>query len=433
MPVSSVSYFPAQRATDRIVGLNAGLRQTGDRVFLAGLNAGSDSTAADLIVIGSSACDAGLLVGAGEADGTIVIGSNALGAQSAQAGANLGANIVIGLRALEALAGGGQNIVIGTRAMQNAINTATGQHASNVVIGFEALQFQNSSGPASTAQTSSSVIIGARACRLGALADSAFLSCVIIGARACDAFAGVQMNQSVVIGTQAARNATHNGTGNNVIIGHGACDALTNGINNVVIGQGTNLSSGGSNVLIGSASSLSTGSENTVIGAACLTLASGSRNIVLGSQAGNGENPANSDRLIIETFDGVTRRALLYGDLSIGNLIVGRSAPGVDRAFGVGPTNILKLLNGTIGDATTRTGGGYFYVTGGVLHFVQSDGTDNTVQIGSAAGQLLRSNVALANGAGIAAGTLGNAPAVGNPTKWLAIDDNGTVRQIPAW
>lgn len=39
----------------------------------------------------------------------------------------------------------------------------------------------------------------------------------------------------------------------------------------------------------------------------------------------------------------------------------------------------------------------------------------------------------IANGAGIASGTLTNAPVSGNPTKWLAIDDNGTTRYIPAW
>jgi hypothetical protein len=26
-----------------------------------------------------------------------------------------------------------------------------------------------------------------------------------------------------------------------------------------------------------------------------------------------------------------------------------------------------------------------------------------------------------------------NAPAAGNPTKWIPIDDNGTTRYIPAW
>lgn len=46
---------------------------------------------------------------------------------------------------------------------------------------------------------------------------------------------------------------------------------------------------------------------------------------------------------------------------------------------------------------------------------------------------LIGSTVALADGAGAAAGTLLNAPVAGNPTKWLAIDDNGTTRHVPAW
>lgn len=42
-------------------------------------------------------------------------------------------------------------------------------------------------------------------------------------------------------------------------------------------------------------------------------------------------------------------------------------------------------------------------------------------------------STALTNGAGVAAGTLATAPSVGNPTKWIGINDNGTVRYIPAW
>ena len=46
---------------------------------------------------------------------------------------------------------------------------------------------------------------------------------------------------------------------------------------------------------------------------------------------------------------------------------------------------------------------------------------------------LLTTSVALTNGAAAAAGTLGNAPVAGNPTKWVPINDNGTTRFIPAW
>ena len=46
---------------------------------------------------------------------------------------------------------------------------------------------------------------------------------------------------------------------------------------------------------------------------------------------------------------------------------------------------------------------------------------------------LLATNTTLTNGAGSSTGTLTNAPAAGNPTKWIAINDNGTTRYIPAW
>lgn len=42
-------------------------------------------------------------------------------------------------------------------------------------------------------------------------------------------------------------------------------------------------------------------------------------------------------------------------------------------------------------------------------------------------------STALTDGAAGSVGTLTNAPAAGNPTKWIGINDNGTVRQIPSW
>jgi len=46
---------------------------------------------------------------------------------------------------------------------------------------------------------------------------------------------------------------------------------------------------------------------------------------------------------------------------------------------------------------------------------------------------LIATSVPLSDGAAAALGTLTNAPSAGNPTKWVAIDDNGTSRYIPAW
>jgi hypothetical protein len=46
---------------------------------------------------------------------------------------------------------------------------------------------------------------------------------------------------------------------------------------------------------------------------------------------------------------------------------------------------------------------------------------------------LLTTSSAVTSGAGSSAGTLLNAPAAGNPTKWIPFNDNGITRYIPAW
>lgn len=46
---------------------------------------------------------------------------------------------------------------------------------------------------------------------------------------------------------------------------------------------------------------------------------------------------------------------------------------------------------------------------------------------------LIRTTTTLTDNAAAALGTLSNAPAAGNPTKWVQINDNGTTRFIPAW
>jgi len=58
--------------------------------------------------------------------------------------------------------------------------------------------------------------------------------------------------------------------------------------------------------------------------------------------------------------------------------------------------------------------------------------TGGTVKVTGGA-TLISTNTALTNGAAAALGTLTNAPAAGNPTKWVAINDNGTIRYIPTW
>ena len=51
----------------------------------------------------------------------------------------------------------------------------------------------------------------------------------------------------------------------------------------------------------------------------------------------------------------------------------------------------------------------------------------------NAATFMIRTKTSYSNGAAAGAGTITNAPAAGNPTKWIPVDDNGTTRYIPAW
>lgn len=67
-------------------------------------------------------------------------------------------------------------------------------------------------------------------------------------------------------------------------------------------------------------------------------------------------------------------------------------------------------------------------ITPGATHRLDVNGS---LRIASTT--MLFTSVSFTNGAGAAAGTLANAPVAGNPTKWIPIDDNGTVRYIPAW
>lgn len=46
---------------------------------------------------------------------------------------------------------------------------------------------------------------------------------------------------------------------------------------------------------------------------------------------------------------------------------------------------------------------------------------------------MIRTSTSYTNGAAANTGTLLNAPAAGNPTKWIPVDDNGTTRYVPAW
>lgn len=96
-----------------------------------------------------------------------------------------------------------------------------------------------------------------------------------------------------------------------------------------------------------------------------------------------------------------------------------------------GVTNYAIFTN-----AGTVHFGGDVQATSKVIVGTDPGGTD-ALRVGGAMTindtKLMTTKTNFTNGAAAAAGTLTNAPTVGNPTKWIPINDNGTTRYIPAW
>lgn len=93
----------------------------------------------------------------------------------------------------------------------------------------------------------------------------------------------------------------------------------------------------------------------------------------------------------------------------------------------IAPATVGAINNVNIGAATRGTGA----FTSGAFNAGLAVSAGVLSSPGGAT--FMKATAALTNGAGALAGTIANAPAVGNPTKWIGIDDAGTVRYIPAW
>lgn len=395
MPIYTPSYFPPAQQNGSIVGATSGLNSQGARRFLAGLSAGNGGTVNDLIIIGNLAGDAGITDS--NLAGSILIGNNAGSALRFSSSSDAVKQVLaIGTDAAQTMVNG-SGVYIG----QDAANAAVGDSnlpERNVVIGEGACENAAVSS-ALGGQFSTCVIIGHRAARRTVPTAASLLSSVIIGYQSLPL---TSCSQCVYIGATVGPTATGS---TNTVIGNAGATGLGTGSGNTIIGANSNIANdatdnigvgrtlavGGTgcndNIVLtnnGGVSTLAIGADgNVLLGSPLgISLTGGaSRNILIGHNAGQGEITANSDRLIVETFQttGSVRRAILYADMAAGNLVVGRSAPGATRNFGnPGTTNALMILEGTVG-ASNPSGGGYFYYDAATgLHFVGAAGT-NTV------------------------------------------------------
>lgn len=93
-------------------------------------------------------------------------------------------------------------------------------------------------------------------------------------------------------------------------------------------------------------------------------------------------------------------------------------------------TNII--LYTTPKSSTTLTEAARVHASGGLSIGTSSDPGIGLIYTNSAS-FMSRTKTSWSSGAAAKTGTLTNAPADGNPTKWIPVDDNGTTRYIPAW
>lgn len=378
MPVSSPSYFPAVRGTDQIVGLNAGLNQIGARVILGGQGAGSDSTVSDLVLLGHEA-GGNLGTGLRFADnaGTTVVGSQSL-SSIAFAGGN-GPSIVLGPNNAPLAQRADGCVLIGNQIALVFTGDGLGdaEFTRNVCIGHQIL-----STLLSPTACTNNVVIGHRAL----VSNGTISNCsanVVIGDDACSASKN-SLTGNVVIGANAASSLGAPGllASENVLIGENCAATMTNGTRNTVVGFSADPGPFRFNTLLG-ATNTAAGDSNTLLGYGIglagdtLTL-----NVIIGAQADTGETNLTT-AFIVGTTDPTSGivRTILYGNMTSGNLIVGNQSASRNRDFrgSTQPTNALKLLNGTAGTGTNPTGGGFFYVVAGALHWKGSAGTDTVI------------------------------------------------------
>ena len=392
MPISTPAYWPPPRGTDQIVGITAGRAQTGARVILGGQNAGNNSTISDFIALGNEAGAAGLT--AAKFDGTTLIGSQAFKSLTAQADAQ-GAVTALGYNICPLLTTASTMVAIGSNILQNLVSLEFTNPSNVVVIGHNIL-------PGFTTLATSNNF-----------KENVIIGCAIGGSNLTGTFEGC-----VVIGTSIPANTA---------------DPNAQPLDSVVIGWSAGNAVGDQNVAIGSqaAGDYTTGTGNISIGYNSGNgIATTSSNIYLGSFSGLGYLEIG-ERLLIAPGTAYSNESLIDGNGANGNICLGLSSDANSGVQLAGANNILKLMNGTA-SAAVPTAGGYFYVTAGVLHFV--DGAGNITTLSSINGQLAASTTqAYTNNSSSNVGTISNAPTAGNPTKWIPINDNGTIRNIPAW
>jgi hypothetical protein len=141
------------------------------------------------------------------------------------------------------------------------------------------------------------------------------------------------------------------------------------------------------------------------------------------------EAAGSSYKLLVSVTGNATAASRIF-DLQTSN--EGVSNSGVLRLQNLGGSTTVNGIFTSTDTTEATTGGAGSLTTAGGIYAAKKIITATGITTGDTA-TFHTTSAALTNGAGASLGTLTNAPAVGNPTKWIGINDKGTTRYIPAW
>ena len=379
---------------------------------------------------------------------------------------DVNSNILIGSSAVaSALTTGANNVSVGNNALENVTSGI-----QNVCVGYQA-------GQAITSGVNN-VCIGYQSASAGGNFTGG--NNVFVGyGTAVGATTG---NFNTAVGENAGHALT-SGT-ENVLLGSGSGQAINTGGGNVVIGylSGPNISSGGNNTIVGlsAGGGIVTGGENVAIGTQAMSgvadisgnvgigqqaltqdqtgqnvavgyfagniISAGSGNIAVGYQA-MGSAAAVAQNVSFNVCIGENAGAALASNAQ-GNVLIGKDVKGVSTgidnvvigngagsSIGTGSFNLLLGFgqNGYPVNVPANNTSNYLNICDVLKGDMAAGPLAFSIPISIASAQLAISTVALTNNAGAQIATITNGPIAGNPTKWVPINDNGTIRNIPAW
>jgi hypothetical protein len=175
-----------------------------------------------------------------------------------------------------------------------------------------------------------------------------------------------------------------------------------------------------------------------------LTFSTAAGKIIPGATSVTFRNNADSaDNISIADGGNTTFRGSIIFSAATSRIIPGATSFAVrDNSNSFNTLLIESSGNVSLNNGLFFTVAGSAVITGGSASIMFRNNANNLSTLELADGgnitwqrdaNLHRSATAMTNGAGASVGTLTNAPAATNPTKWLAVDDNGTTRYVPAW